>query len=391
MEYKIPGGTVRKLFLAIGIITICITSISQEIQHEAVAINIEVPVRVFKGDTFIDSLTIDDFEVYEDGVVQKVEAIYLVKKTDIEREELGIQSKEAQKRFIPEVSKRYFVLVFETIDYLPQLGEVIDYFFSKVYSKDDSLTVVSPIKTYDLRKEIFKLKPLDRIIEELKQTLKKDTINGNMEYKSIMREIISGAAWEDDSTNDMRIRRLRELRYIEESKLLNFSNYLKDIDGQKHVFFFYQREVLPKFYDPGNYERYMAKIEDYQFDITFDADRVKQVFSDSSITAHFLYLTNTQQFSLNVMRQKVGSVELQDRSMNIFSAFNEVARATGGVTDSSMNPVSIFKKAVTASENYYLLYYTPKDYKSDGKFRNIKVKVKGQKYRVLHRAGYLAD
>ena len=381
----------KKSFLAIGILAVCIASTSQEIQHEAVAINIEVPVRVFKGDTFIDSLTINDFEVYEDGVVQKVEAIYLVKKTDIEREELGIQTKEAQKRFIPEVSKRYFVLVFETIDYLPQLGEVIDYFFSNVYSKDDSLTVVSPIKTYNLQKEIFKLKPLDRIIEELKQTLKKDTINGNREYKNIMRDIINGAQWEDDSTNDMRIMRLRELRYIEESKLLNFSNYLKDIDGQKHVFLFYQREVLPKFYDPGNYEAYMAKIEDYQFDITFDADKVKQVFSDSSITAHFLYLTNTQHFSLSVMRQKSGSVMLQDRSMNIFSAFNEVARATGGVTDSSMNPAHIFKKAVTASENYYLLYYIPKDYKSDGKFRNIKVKVKGKNYRVLHRAGYLAD
>ncbi len=109
----------KKVLLAMGILAICITSIPQEIQHEVVAINIEVSVRVYKGDAFIDNLTIDDFEVYEDGVVQKVEAIYLVKKTDIEREESNIQTKEAQKRFIPEVSIRYFILVFETIDYLP--------------------------------------------------------------------------------------------------------------------------------------------------------------------------------------------------------------------------------------------------------------------------------
>ena len=67
----------KKLFLAIGILVICITSVSQEIQHEAVAINIEVPVRVFKGDTFIDNLTINDFELHEDGKLQAIEAVYL--------------------------------------------------------------------------------------------------------------------------------------------------------------------------------------------------------------------------------------------------------------------------------------------------------------------------
>src|SRR4030065_2858903 len=57
----------------------------QDIQHETAVINIEIPVRVFKGDVFIDKLTRDDFELYEDGKRQKVEAFYLVKKTIIER------------------------------------------------------------------------------------------------------------------------------------------------------------------------------------------------------------------------------------------------------------------------------------------------------------------
>lgn len=39
----------------------------------------------------------------------------------------------------------------------------------------------------------------------------------------------------------------------------------------------------------------------------------------------------------------------------------------------------------------YLLYYSPKDYQTDGKFRNIKVRVKGKSYRVNYRAGYIAD
>ena len=61
------------IFLAIFVFSL--TLFPQEIQEEAVAINIEVPIRVFKGNTFIDNLTIDDFEIYEDGVLQKTEAV----------------------------------------------------------------------------------------------------------------------------------------------------------------------------------------------------------------------------------------------------------------------------------------------------------------------------
>ncbi|MBL7084319.1 MAG: hypothetical protein ISS41_11920 [Candidatus Aminicenantes bacterium] len=69
----------------------------------------------------------------------------------------------------------------------------------------------------------------------------------------------------------------------------------------------------------------------------------------------------------------------------------ELAKATGGITESSFNALSAFKKAADASENYYLLYYAPSDYKRDGKFKNIKVKVKGKNYKVTHRAGYFAN
>jgi hypothetical protein len=48
-------------------------------------------------------------------------------------------------------------------------------------------------------------------------------------------------------------------------------------------------------------------------------------------------------------------------------------------------------KAVQDSENYYLLYYSPKNYTADGKFKKITVKVKGQNYRITHRSGYIAD
>jgi len=46
---------------------------------------------------------------------------------------------------------------------------------------------------------------------------------------------------------------------------------------------------------------------------------------------------------------------------------------------------------VTASKNYYLLYYVPANYQADGKFKEIKVTVKGRSYKISNRAGYFAN
>jgi hypothetical protein len=84
-------------------------------------------------------------------------------------------------------------------------------------------------------------------------------------------------------------------------------------------------------------------------------------------------------------------VDWQDGTVDFFNAFKEIATATGGITESSANVNSSLKKAAKASENYYLLYYTPKDFVADGEFKKIEVKVKGKKYKVTHRGGYIAD
>ncbi|MFA9454809.1 MAG: hypothetical protein ACERK6_12940, partial [Candidatus Aminicenantaceae bacterium] len=84
-------------------------------------------------------------------------------------------------------------------------------------------------------------------------------------------------------------------------------------------------------------------------------------------------------------------ITYEEQSEDIFSAFTQVAEATGGYTASSSNAAAVFQNAVSAMNNYYLLYYSPRDYEEDGKFHSLEVKVKRGAYRVTHRAGYLAD
>jgi hypothetical protein len=82
---------------------------------------------------------------------------------------------------------------------------------------------------------------------------------------------------------------------------------------------------------------------------------------------------------------------MEEQTEDIFAPFREMARATGGYSASTANIAAAMRAAIEASENYYLLYYTPADYRADGRFRTITVKVKAEGARVSHRLGYIAD
>jgi len=90
----------KKHTILLAILVLGLTLFAQEIQQEAVAINVEVPTRVFKGKTFIDNLTIDDFEIYEDGILQKTEAA-IPKIDTIEKELWNLINKERKLDNLP--------------------------------------------------------------------------------------------------------------------------------------------------------------------------------------------------------------------------------------------------------------------------------------------------
>jgi hypothetical protein len=369
--------------------------ITQDIQHEAMAINIEVPVRVFKGDVFIDDLTMNDFEVYEDGVVQKIEAVYLIKKTDISREERSPEIKQAKKSFSPGTS-RHFVLVFEIQDYLPKLEEAIHFFFETVISDGDTLRVVTPIKAYSFKSRALELIAKPTIARQLIEKLRMDLVRANADYRSLLQDLKSIREFEVDP--DLKammystvLDRLKTLKCVEEKRLLDFAEVLKTEVGQKYVYIFFQKEIAPIL---GDGEASYSAPDDH-IDKDFDVKKIERAFSDSTISSHFIYITPLQTDKLlDVAESKPmpgRNVQWQEFSQDIYSAFRELAAATGGLTETSANPAHAFKKVVEASENYYLLYYTPKDYRPDGRFRNIKIVIKGKDYAVLHRSGYVAD
>ncbi|MCJ7682321.1 MAG: hypothetical protein MUP70_16460, partial [Candidatus Aminicenantes bacterium] len=315
---------------------------------------------------------------------------YLIKDTSIVKEE---KTAGMINQIPPTV--RHFILNFEVKDYLPQISDALDYFFTEVIHPGDTLQVVTPVKTYKFRSEALSRLPPEKISEQLKAKLKVDIKEGNARFRTLMRDFyhLLEIRYPPD-LEDLKHRQLfdiciqmRDLTDIQEKNVLQFADALKTLDGQKHVFLFYQKDVLPN-YEFGDLEQ-MELLKP----VSFDVSKIKQYYSDASVTVHFLFITKEPQAALHSMSQDDPVIfgQLRDLSGNIFGAFNEMAKATGGLTESTQNPAFALRQASEASRNYYLLYYRPQIYRADGGFRRIEVKVKGGRYRITHRSGYIAD
>ena len=413
-----------KRICAIAVLALPVWLAAQDIQHETRTINIEIPVRVFRGDVFVDDLTKDDFEVYEDGRLQTLEAVYLVKKTNIER-------REEVRPFSPETA-RHFYLFFEIAEYDPRLGEAIDYFVRTVLIPGDDLTIVTPMKSYRMKSETFSMVGRDKIFSQLLGILRRDTQIGNSEYRDVVNDMtglvkamssgiaITGtdgvvqasggvdsfsgvsAQYQGESFEELLqtyaylLDKLQTLRTVDQRRMLDFATFLRNQPGQKGIFLFYQREFIPKI-DPRILNLYMSQYNDradilqtiqglfdfYKRDTTLDIDLVKKAYSDASTAIHFLFLSTPA--------GNVPGVRMEEASEDIYAPFREMARATGGYSAASANATALMKDAVRAAENYYLLYYTPRAYKADGQFHTLQVRLKKSGLRTSHRSGYIAD
>jgi VWFA-related protein len=421
----------KRMAVMVISLCLCLALFSQEkiFVEESLVVNVEVPIRVFDGSRFVDNLTFDDFEVYEDGVQQKIEAVYLINKSTVERRE------ENKKTFSPDTSRSFYIL-FEISNYTPRLNEALEYLGQEVILPSDELIIVTPMKSYKLKDKALEIIERDELVNQMKAIIRKDCLEGSSEYRSALRdltniarviisELSEGTADEAkllDSLSDASnlaeqvqagaigprvdeqlflyqglLHKLEVLREVEQMKYMDFAQLLKEKKGQKNVILFYEEESIPQI-EPRILLSYITAHEEnpnimmtingiMNFnirDITFDVDLVKKTFADASVAIHFLFI--------NRIPDPVAGIRFEDRSEDIFGAFHQMAKATGGFIESSTNPGYLFKRAIESSENYYLLYYAPqKSIEGERRFRKIEVKVKDKKYRVTHRQGYFTE
>jgi len=378
-----------------------------------------VPVRVHvsEGTRFVDNLALKDFELEENGTPQRLDALYLVQGQTIAR-------KEELKAGQPDVS-RAFYLLFQAVEWDKRMAEAVDYLFSSVLKPGDAMTLVTPVKAYNLQKDALATKSPETLSRSMQETLRSDIQKGGVEYRDIIRSLrritnaIEGknkTVSEDDlgsdiSTSDFgleqqldlyrnNLKRMESMRLVDENKLIAFAESLRKRPGQKIVHFFYEREYRPEM-SPMTMQVLLSQYQDdptiqanlmdlftfYRREATFSAERVRKAFADAGIVFNFIFMDKKS--------QSVFGGSMREMSEDIFPGFRDIALASGGLVEISKNPADSFKLAATANSGYYLLFYTPTQAPAAGEFQAIRVKVvspeaAGKGYAVTARLGYYA-
>ncbi|MBC7360715.1 MAG: hypothetical protein H5U06_00270 [Candidatus Aminicenantes bacterium] len=374
-----------------------------------------VMVRVLKQHNFISNLTVDDFEVLEDGLPRKIEAIYLVDKLNLTRifEE---------KRYPISLNKNYFILV-QASDYDKKLGEAIDHLINNYFLPGDTLTLITPIKIYRFHPETLSGRPKNYISQELQNIMRSDIIQGNREYNNVLKDLkkITRAMVKyggesagidpdvetesDITTEDFTIEyllpryketleKLDSLRLVDQNRFLLFSRSLKKSPGNNVVIFFYQREFRPEI-SPRILNQMMSMYQDYPHIINMlmelfqfyrreakvDKEIISRALADSGAIFNFIYL--------NKKPERITGVVMNEQSEDIYEALNEAAQYTGGVSDNTSNAIEGLKKSVENASAYYLIYYQTERPSASSGFREIQVQIKNNPgYQVKHKRGY---
>lgn len=377
---------------------------------------VDIRVHVASGGGFVSDLSLADFALAEDGRPQALRSLTLIRNGQILRR----QGTDVMVTAPP----RSFTLLFQLNDWDPNLSKAVSYLFGSVLRPGDQMTLVTPFKPYRLQSDALSLKSKEELSKAMEETVRKDILRGNGEYRNLVSELarlsraiggatgVSGAREdiESDPTDDADsgfgletqidryrgdLMRMEGIRLVDEAKLLSFAASLKAVPGQKTVILFYQREFRPEI-SPAAMNRLMSLYQDnpqilanlmdlfqlFKRERTFDADAVKKAFAGAGIDFHFIFMEKKS--------QRVFGANMHEQSEDTYPGFVEIAGATGGTSASSTNPAAALKAAAAVSTDYYLLTYMPDAAPGPG-FRRVTIQVKRPGCQVSSPSGYFRD
>ncbi len=374
-----------------------------------------VAVRVLQKNNFVRNLGPQDFEVLEDGQARKIESIYLVENNRFTR------ILEERPHEI-NVNRNYFIIV-QASEYDKRLGDAVSLLVNNYFHPGDTLTLITPLKIYRFNPETLQGKSKSQVSQELQNLMRADIIQGSREYNTVLRDLkkitrtlatFGGESMgadpdvenELDSTSsnfgiEFMLSRYQEtlikldgLRLVDQNKFLSFARSLKITPGQKTVIFFYQREFRPELSSKvlntmmSSYQDYphiinslMELFQFYRRETSLDKETISRALSDSGAVFNFVYLDKKP--------VRISGVVMNEQSEDVFEALNEAARATGGISDNTSNPVEGLRKSAENASGYYLIFYRSERQPEQSGFRQVRVNLKnGRDYQVRHRRGY---
>lgn len=397
----------------------------QVLREEVTVTNVEVPVRVFYKGKPMDNLTKADFQLYEDGKLQKINAFYL------KRKKIAVQhyDMEAEKERRTSGPARYFALVFNLADFNPNLEKGLDYTFDKILKPDDQLLVMINEKIFFYEnladKEIIRqnvksmareqgearrkemldyLLRIERKTDELRHLLKAD--EDAVKRAERRRGAVPGV-----SQKELYIKRFLDhyaytweefkKRYLTPGidKFYHFSKHLEGIKREKWVINFHQLIRFPRLKQTSDAMKVvLQKLEDSRLtyrklnfdflaDTAFPSEDVSKLFYKVNATFHAILIP----IQKDIVSQDITYREVSTAFENFL---RDITKKTGGELIASANLESSLDTIRESEDIYYMLTYEPEDPEKVGKIKVV-VTDKTHKYNVVYdknmRSAYIKD
>ncbi len=408
---KIISLSIQIVFLFIIIPADLFPEEKKNITETVNVMDFEVPVRVFLKKKLVDNLTKKDFLLYEDGKLQNINGFYITKKKIKINEDISQEEKRSDNK------GRYFILVFRITEFNKQLKKGLDYFFEKLFRKNDQLLIFVNEKTFfinnlnnpDLiRKTIFKMLRDESKKAKFRLSSIFDKINtelSNMKFNQSLAGSMAQPAVEIIAFLERYIFILDNYRkkYLTPSvdDYYNFAKYLQKIDREKWVINFYQIEMFPKLKNSGEV---MQNIKDLIGQLQ-SSNRGEDLFHSRTLSnllmkinialnattdfpaeeiSKLFYKVNTVFHSIFIRTTKTAlseDLEYKRVSTNLENSFRKITESTGGTLISSGNIKRSLEKITEKEDILYMLTYTPEEGKKVGK---IRIKTKDPDYKVVY-------
>ncbi|MEE9502913.1 MAG: hypothetical protein V3V48_12620 [Candidatus Aminicenantaceae bacterium] len=388
-------------------------------QEEVTVIAAEIPVRVLHKGQFVRNLTREDFEIYENGILQPLTGFEIRSRrislpVDASAEELKIQ---------PE--NRLFLLIFNIFDYQDYVGEAVDYFFANTFRKGDRVIIVTEGNLFPIETG----KGQAKVAQDVKDTLKKFKVISTMQILSAYQNLRSEAdrlilalmeaggrsiPWDQAVMTFYRNYERIWLEYKRQFITPDLELYrsmikrIKAEEGEKWALCFQQREMFPKLKNEGRLERLIRDKVDTPsvdpmitiqqrnvrsmqmqlqriFDVSGDmpTEALKNLFMEANITFHLLLLK-----SLRPLMER--DFEYREVGSDYEDCFRQISFSTGGHTAFSNEVTEAMIEAFQTEDYYYLLVYSPKEDPTE-KPLTIDVKVKQKGVDVIHLKRFLRE
>jgi hypothetical protein len=264
---------------------------------------------------------------------------------------------------------RNLIVFFEFLDNANGVEEAVDYIFNQMIGPSDQLIIQSPARVYGFSRATLS-KPKAELIAMMQEKLRGDIAKGTQSYKQVIndlklasRNIEAMAMPADDapvSLPEVRdlgelimvyrqgLANMNQLRKVNDASLRQLANAFRGQKGENHLIILFEREFRPV---PNrvtlNVLADMPKLA-FQANELFLTGNLKEPFDIAALAGYFKQIPLTQHFVYITSKNDSSNSSQLENSGDIYAAFSKIAKETGGICETTSEPVTGLESIIKA-------------------------------------------